>query len=251
MSTPTTGSRLKGCMLFLVVVFVIVFAVGVIGCQAVVKLRDTTRRSTGMNDVSDIRIPAEFYAKEHNGGWPPYDPEPGRLMFERMVMFQEYGVNSGKVTAEFDKDTPLRQFHERDPLAYEYDPNLIDDHSFWYLAYRVRNEDEARAFAAGYRHHVEHQLGFEGDLVCPGSNPPVLPRLQDPDLNPNATPSEIADAACTVVFIERPGNYEPTYSGGCVGYLDGHVEYIDYPGEFPMSEEMITTLESLDALGGG
>ena len=247
MSTTPSGSRPKGCALFLLIVLV----VGAVGYRALINMSNLARRASGLNDVKGIQLHAELYAKEHNGFWPPYDPEPGRLMFERMVMLLEYGVNYRIVTAEFDQDNYRSHFREYDPLGYEYNPNFIDDHSFWYLAYRVRNEDEARAFVVGYRHHVNNQLGFDRDLICPGSNPPVLPRLQDPDLNPNATPSEIADAACTVIFIERPGNYEPTYSGGCVGYLDGHVEYIDYPGEFPMTEEMITTLESLDALGGG
>jgi hypothetical protein len=248
MSTPTTGSHLKGWVLFLLIAFI----VGAIGCQAVGKLRGMSRRASNANDFKSIQILLKkYYAKDHEGLWPPFDPEPGRLMFERMVMFQEYGFTCEDVTLDFDMDSHKYDIRERDPIAYENDPNLIDDHSFWYLAYRVRNEDEARAFSAGYRHHVENQLGFEGDLVCPDSNPPVLPRLRDPDLKPDSTPLEFNDAACTVVFIERPGNYEPTCSGGCVGYLDGHVEYIDYPGEFPMSEEMITTLESLDALGGG
>jgi hypothetical protein len=59
----------------------------------------------------------------------------------------------------------------------------------------------------------------------------------------------VESAAQTPVFIERPGHYLPHYSGGCVGYLDGNVEYIDYPGKFPMTKEFIEMLETLDKVG--
>ena len=37
--------------------------------------------------------------------------------------------------------------------------------------------------------------------------------------------------------------------GGMVMYLDGHVEFIPYPGKWPMTEKTITTLTELAALG--
>jgi len=48
------------------------------------------------------------------------------------------------------------------------------------------------------------------------------------------------------LLIERP---ELHGDGGHVMYLDGHVEFIPYPGKFPMTEEFISSLRELDALG--
>ncbi len=49
------------------------------------------------------------------------------------------------------------------------------------------------------------------------------------------------------VIVERPGHHQPM--GGHVLYLDGHVEYLRYPGKFPMSKSFIEGLYELDALG--
>ena len=46
-------------------------------------------------------------------------------------------------------------------------------------------------------------------------------------------------------MIERPGMHE---TGASVLFLDGHVEFMRYPGKFPMTEKVIKALESLDNL---
>ncbi|MCH7960477.1 MAG: hypothetical protein IID08_10105 [Candidatus Hydrogenedentes bacterium] len=47
------------------------------------------------------------------------------------------------------------------------------------------------------------------------------------------------------LLIERPGLHK---DGAHVLYHDGHVEFIEYPGKFPMTEKFIRALESLDEL---
>ena len=47
------------------------------------------------------------------------------------------------------------------------------------------------------------------------------------------------------VIIERPGLQK---GGSNVLFLDGHVEFIAYPGKWPMTEKFIKALESLDEL---
>lgn len=46
------------------------------------------------------------------------------------------------------------------------------------------------------------------------------------------------------VIIEWPGNH---YGGGHVVYLDGHREFVKYPGKFPMTREFIKSLLAIDA----
>ena len=48
-------------------------------------------------------------------------------------------------------------------------------------------------------------------------------------------------------MIERLGNHKP--EGGYVLYLDGHVEFVRYPGKWPMTKTTIGLLRELDALG--
>ena len=46
------------------------------------------------------------------------------------------------------------------------------------------------------------------------------------------------------IMIERPNHHVPP--GGNVLYIYGHVEFIPYPGKWPMTETTIGTLESLE-----
>ena len=47
------------------------------------------------------------------------------------------------------------------------------------------------------------------------------------------------------LFIERPGLQR---GGSNVLFWDGHVEFMEYPGPWPMTEKFIKALESLDEL---
>ena len=49
-------------------------------------------------------------------------------------------------------------------------------------------------------------------------------------------------------MIEWPDNHVGV-RGGNVLYMDGHVEWIDYPGKFPMTEEAIAVLLELAGRG--
>ena len=47
------------------------------------------------------------------------------------------------------------------------------------------------------------------------------------------------------MMIERPGLQR---GGSNVLFMDGRVEFIPYPGKWPMTEKFIKALESLDEL---
>ena len=47
------------------------------------------------------------------------------------------------------------------------------------------------------------------------------------------------------MLIERPGLHK---NGANVLFFDGHVEFFEYPGPFPMTQKFITALEELDEL---
>ena len=47
------------------------------------------------------------------------------------------------------------------------------------------------------------------------------------------------------IVIERPWNHG---DGGHVLFLDGHVEFLPYPGRFPMTVDFIEGLQQLDKL---
>jgi prepilin-type processing-associated H-X9-DG protein len=43
----------------------------------------------------------------------------------------------------------------------------------------------------------------------------------------------------------RPENHSP--AGANVLYMDGHVEFVEYPSEFPMTERFMERLEEISA----
>ena len=213
-----------------------------------------TRRASGGNDTWDAYYAVLRYSEDHSGLLPPLDPEPGRLMFERHVMFSEYMMTGRHVSIEYDPDVPVGwKDYDRDP-RHRKNPDLIDDYSIWYLGYRVTNEAEGRAFVAGYIQAMLAKVDFGDSLPVPEpwreGLPESLPRLYAKEGTAFAEPSPAVnpEAAMTVVFIEHPGHYLP-YTGGWVVYLDGHREFIPYPGRFPMTEEFIGGLRAIDDLG--
>lgn len=89
----------------------------------------------------------------------------------------------------------------------------------------------SRAYPHLHEMHVVCVLrsGVERFLITDVGNPFAAVKLQ----------SEIP------VMVERP---ELHGDGGHVLYLDGHVEFVPYPGLFPMTESFIDGLRSLDRL---
>src|SRR5690606_33600458 len=137
--------------------------------------------------------------------------------------------------------TKLRQIAKDDPLV------AIDDNSYWYLGYLVPNEEIADAFLRGYAAqagaaatahfgNVLRVRGVEVPRLRIGIEQLLVTNLDDP--------AEAAAVAARVpVMIERPGIHE---GGSNVLFLDGHVEFLPYPGPFPMTEAFIQGLQQLE-----
>ena len=86
--------------------------------------------------------------------------------------------------------------------------------------------------------------GLDDELLAPAILEEIghLPAAERADRLARAA----ADAATKIpVFIERIDNHVPT--GGNVLFLDGHVEFMPYPGNWPMSETTVQILNELDA----
>jgi hypothetical protein len=225
---------------------VLLIIIGVPSVLFMNSMNKLVRRSSGANDLAEPLIAAMCYAKDHDGALPPLDPKPGRLVFERRIMYEKYGVTGRTMTMEFDAGAPYRWAdYDKDP-ALRGNTEFIDDHSWWYLGYVVRSDAEGIDFLRAYQNAALEGTGFAGDIPIPGTDRkvPRLHLLNEPqdDRNPNS------ESAKTPVFIERPGHYRG-YSGGHVAYLDGHIEYHDYPGAFPMSAGFIRALQAIDHVG--
>lgn len=128
------------------------------------------------------------------------------------------------------------------------DPAIaLHDHSYWYLGYLIPDEATGLAFVEHFREQARagavltETLNLGGETVYPLRE--GVERFLITDID---QPQPAARAASAIpVMIERPGLQ---VGGSNVLFLDGHVEFLEYPGPFPMTEGFIRALESLDEL---
>lgn len=125
------------------------------------------------------------------------------------------------------------------------------DQDYVYLGYLVKGDESVEAFAEAYRERV--LLGgeglFEEDLSF--SKQPVyrlrqgIERIFFP--NGSSPESDAWSQAQLPVLIEWPDRHETTSDrqGGNVLFMDGHVEFMVYPGKWPMTEETMGILAEL------
>ena len=246
MTQQAPRSRLRSCGLILAVCFGLTLPFAAWLGYQFNYLSHLAKRASGGNDLHIPMTACMNFTKDHAGVFPPLDPEVGRLMFERKIMHDKYGVTGKTVTMEHDRTAPFRWREYRENPALTENADLINDHSWWYLGYAVKDEAQAREFLKAYLLQALLGRDFSEDLAVPGKDRKIARlHILEESLTDSATDTE---SSRIPVFVERPGHYRG-FSGGHVAFLDGHVEYRDYPGPFPMSQEFISVLRAIDQVG--
>ncbi len=201
------------------------------------------RASCTMN-LKQMGLVFKMFANEHkNYVFPELVPEPGRLAPEAAAIHPEYLTDTNILLCPGD------------PEPFQGPPkSIIDDHSYFYLGYALRNEADMRGFARAYRRQIVLGEGFADDLAvpaAPGQKPTSqeLYRLREGVEHLLTTDEGTKAAQATIpVLVERPENHSPP--GGHVLYMDGHTEFLEYPGKWPMTQVTIGILRELDGIGG-
>jgi hypothetical protein len=143
---------------------------------------------------------------------------------------------------DFHPDHPGEWIHKAAPENVR-----LGDNSYVYLGYVVTNEVEGAAFIKAYHTHAGPADAFEADLLVPASKwqpePITLYRLRTAEALRADPATAHYDAARVPVVIEWPGHHR---RGAKVTYLDGHTEYVAYPGKFPMTPAFINALRAID-----
>jgi prepilin-type processing-associated H-X9-DG protein len=186
-------------------------------------------------NLSQAGMSLMMYMNEsHLQSLPVVSSEPGRLMMSDAGLYPVYLGNPEWLVC---------------PGTAEIAPApFFDDPHFAYLGYLVVNDADVDAFVSAYTAEIADDADFSGDLPVTTSYGNVLYRLRDgverfltSDLN---DPTDCVPQREVPILFEWPDNHEGL-SGGHVMYMDGHVEWQPYPGEFPMTEHAITTLAAL------
>jgi prepilin-type processing-associated H-X9-DG protein len=182
--------------------------------------------------------------------YPPLSSKPGKLMLEKesvFSVFPEYLTNPWIFACP---SVPI------DRKLREHPEALIDDQCFFYLGYVVTGEADVAGFCAAYKDHIAKGIAFDDDFKAPAGQGnlegDIIYRLREGiDLVFAAGLGNPATASFwqskIPVLIERPENH--MFDGGNVLFLDGHVEFLRYPGTWPMTEKTINALKVLDAMG--
>ena len=250
-----TGMAIAGRILAYVGILLIVIGIWVsILSPALARALERARIASCADNQKHIGVICKLHVNDHDRYYPELSRKVGRLMFSKpqgpsdVADYWEQMNDLGIFYCPGDDDT-----YETSLAVSGDDELLFDDDSYFYLGYRVTNDAEIEAFAEAYRKHIEAGEPFTDDLIVPEgqglTGGSVISRLREGPARfawSEGSSSSPIEQSPFPVLIERPDNHVPM--GGNVSYFDGHVEFIPYPGKWPMTEKTIGILESLDAL---
>ena len=181
--------------------------------------QDAVERAKEQNKLKQMGLVFKMFANEAKGGaFPLRSNEPGVFQPELPSIYPEYVVDKNIV----------------DFITGKQGKQVV------YTGYALTDEARGLAFLDTYRSKGGEAIR-ETDVTA--DNMELLnlregvERFFITDINDPAASAK-AQASIPIMWT-MPG----TLGGGNVLFMDGHVEYIEYPGKFPMTEKFITGLE--------
>ncbi len=181
------------------------------------------------NNLNQWGIVNKMFASESSGEvFPPLSPVAGQLAPVDTSVYPEY-----------TNDRRIGLCPGPEPLG---EVTEFNDQHYVYLGYAMHNDEDMQTFAAAYAAEIAAGGDFSDDFDVETSYGDKLIRLREGIDDPGNL--SIFPQSKIPVMLEWPGNHEG-YAGGHVLYMDGHVEWHDYPGEFPMTEATIGVLDSI------
>jgi len=208
--------------------------------------RDGVLRAQSANNLKQLALVGKMFANESRGEkWPALSATPGQLAMDASAVYPEYLTDPTVYISPAHPD-----YYDLLDEGDSAPKSVLRHHSYWYLGYAVTNEEQGLVLVEHFREAAKSGEVLAEDIDAPGLDLGTIYQLREgierffiTDIN-NPAASAVAQSELPIM-IERPGMHE---SGANVLFLDGHVEFVAYPGKFPMTERFIQALKSLDDL---
>lgn len=208
----------------------------------------TDHSAVAANHLKQIHQAAKKYGKDNNGHWPPLDAQSAAPTISMKEVYPNYLTDPRLMVNPANEKAASKVAGL--PVNAANLPAFWNNGSYWYLGYAMTNEETGLAFVRAYKAALAHGHVPTGNIKVPmgegdGGGDTIYPLREGVntsfvrDIN-NPAGSEVSESEIPVM-ISRPVD-----GGGNVLFMDGHVEFMQYPGKFPMTPAFISALESLD-----
>jgi prepilin-type N-terminal cleavage/methylation domain-containing protein/prepilin-type processing-associated H-X9-DG protein len=269
----------------LVVITIIMILAGML-LPALARARESARRVSCASNLRQLGLCMKMYANEANGErFPSLQPflgpncdqkNTGVLMFYGLAMYPEYMTDArllvcpSDVDGQTEFDGPRWRRPDGPGLTYQngsFNPCQFDSLSYAYFGWALKSQwlaevatnDLAPQFFNKVQDIFVNQpveaLDADWTFVDDNGEERNVMRLKEgierffiEDIN-NPSKTTVSQSQLAVMFDKVSTNvveFNHVPGGGNVLYMDGHVEFVKFPGEYPVSRAWAELMEALD-----